>query len=279
MKLIYENIATDCSLNLMSITSDKFDFYWHFHSEYEITLITRGYGKRFVSNCVEEFYSQDLVLLGKNIPHTWKSEDIDCKKVSATVIQFSDSVLKALLKFPEFLKIKEFIANASFGIKIDVNNHIIKKIKQLEKTESELRIIYFFELLLILSSQKFQRILNNPYDTEAINTNHRITFVLDYVHHHYQNSCRIEDVAKLIHITKSGFAKFFRNSTGVCFSHYLNQLRIKEASKLLIETDKSIKEIYSLVGFENQAYFNRTFKRITLFSPKEFRMKQWNFLK
>jgi len=56
-----------------------FDASYHFHPEFELTLILKSERKCFTSNQMANFKGEDLVLLGANVPHCWKSEGIENK--------------------------------------------------------------------------------------------------------------------------------------------------------------------------------------------------------
>lgn len=53
------------------VVAPSFEFYWHYHPEYELTYIVKGKGKRLVGDSYETFSEGDFVLIGPNVPHTW----------------------------------------------------------------------------------------------------------------------------------------------------------------------------------------------------------------
>jgi AraC-like DNA-binding protein len=59
-------------------------------------------------------------------------------------------------------------------------------------------------------------------------------------------------VANQIYLTESNFCKFFKKATGKTYSDYLNEIRINEATRLLLQTDKTISQISFECGFETQ---------------------------
>ncbi|MES2485851.1 MAG: AraC family ligand binding domain-containing protein, partial [Bacteroidota bacterium] len=95
MKALYENVESkriNTSFVAYHSMVPYFEFKWHYHPEYELTLITKGSGKRLVGDSYESFTEGDLVLLGGGLPHTWMSEP-EAGNTAAVVIQFSEDFI------------------------------------------------------------------------------------------------------------------------------------------------------------------------------------------
>jgi hypothetical protein len=134
VKALYEDIASkkgNESFLGYSFTVPFFEFKWHYHPEYELTLITRGTGKRLVGDCYESFEAGDLVLLGPDLPHTWSSDKVKKKNVSAVVIQFSEDFIKSFLTLPEFEKIASLLSSADRGLFFPESNLLQEEIEVL----------------------------------------------------------------------------------------------------------------------------------------------------
>ena len=67
---------------------------------------------------------------------------------------------------------------------------------------------------------------------------------------------------KLCHLTTAAFCRYFKKSTHYTFTDFLNQFRINQSKKLLLQ-DKTVTEACYESGFENISYFNKTFKKFT----------------
>jgi AraC-like DNA-binding protein/mannose-6-phosphate isomerase-like protein (cupin superfamily) len=99
----------------------------------------------------------------------------------------------------------------------------------------------------------------------------KVKIILSYVAEHYQESITIAEAAAVCHYSTSHFMKFFRAAMGEGFIQYLNQYRMRVASRLLLTTSDSILEIAMAVGIENLSYFNRQFKKQYGISPGQYR--------
>ncbi|MDQ1146227.1 two-component system response regulator YesN [Bacillus sp. SORGH_AS 510] len=89
-------------------------------------------------------------------------------------------------------------------------------------------------------------------------------------------SLRLEDVAQYVDRNPSYFSHLLITKMGSSFTEVLTGIRLKEATRLLIETRKPVKEIAILVGYQNANYFSRMFRESYNMSPREFRMQKMN---
>lgn len=92
-----------------------------------------------------------------------------------------------------------------------------------------------------------------------------------YISEHFNTPLTLEEVAAYVHLHPSYFSTLFKSSTGSSFKEYLNMVRIEESKRLLSNTDYSIIDIAVAVGFEDQSYFSKVFKKYTGLTPKQFR--------
>lgn len=95
--------------------------------------------------------------------------------------------------------------------------------------------------------------------------------VVDYVRSHYSEQINLKKVAKKFFINASYLGRTFQKTVGVSFNEYVNQLRIDEAKRLLVQTDKLIYEIANQVGFIESSYFIVKFTQEVGKSPSEYR--------
>ena len=69
---------------------------WHFHPEYQLTLVLKSSGYRLVGDRITPLRPGDLVLVGSNLPHVWhqdESRDHSSSAVHAIVVRFLDTFL------------------------------------------------------------------------------------------------------------------------------------------------------------------------------------------
>ncbi len=103
--------------------------------------------------------------------------------------------------------------------------------------------------------------------------NERINAVYHFVRNNYQSKISLAAVAAHVNMSEEYFSRFFSKSLMKSFFTFLNEYRINQACKMLIETDKQVSEICYRTGFESIPFFYRQFKKVKNCAPQAFRLK------
>lgn len=94
---------------------------------------------------------------------------------------------------------------------------------------------------------------------------------LSFISKNFSSPLSLEQVAGEVHLNPSYFSTIFKKSCGSSFKEYLNLVRIEESKRLLSNTNYSIIDIAIAVGFEDQSYFCKVFKKYTGLTPTGYR--------
>lgn len=92
-----------------------------------------------------------------------------------------------------------------------------------------------------------------------------------YVEQHYADDLNLQSVSNMFFINPVYLGRVFKNSTGDTFSDYLNKVRIAEMKKKLVSNDSKISEIIKALGYNNQEYFYRVFRKYEGVSFAEYK--------
>jgi AraC-like DNA-binding protein len=277
MNPVLEDISThllQSSFYAYSYTTPAFDFKWHFHPEYELTYIVKGNGYRLIGNSHHEFSDDDFVLIGPNLPHTWFGKATENENFEAIVIQLPSDFVQKIIAFKETNHLKTLFEKSNCGLLFKEYPADIKKVlfnlinaTSIEKMTTLIRVLSELSICTTtsISSSIYKYQINEGMEN-------RINKVCVFLQNNFSNHVSLKEVADLIYMTESNFCKFFKKSTSITFSNYLNELRINAVCKLLSYSDDNIKNIAYSCGFESLSYFNRVFLKKKHMPPKEFRM-------
>jgi len=96
--------------------------------------------------------------------------------------------------------------------------------------------------------------------------------IIKYIEeNYYLNGININDISEKLEVTSSYLSKLLKKETGVSFIDYLTNMRIKKAMYIMEDPTIKIYDVAELVGYSNQHYFCRAFKRAVGFSPTEYK--------
>ena len=257
----------------------KFTYPLHRHKEYELNFIENGAGmKRIVGDSVVETGEYELVLIGgENLEHVWEQGNCQSHNIREITIQFSPEMFsEQLLSRNQFNSIRKMLDKAQRGISFPVSA-IMKVYPMLDKLSQETRGFYqllsIFAILYELSlCDEVQTLSNASFaNINQQEDSRRVTKVYKYIGEHFREEVRLADVAGLVGMSPTAFSRFFKLRTGITLSDYVTNMRLGIATRLLADSTMSISEIAYECGFNNQSNFNRIFKKVKGFTPKEFR--------
>lgn len=105
-------------------------------------------------------------------------------------------------------------------------------------------------------------------------TNPSFYRLLNYIQEHYAEPITLTEVAKKFHFNASYLSSYFSANNNEGFSEYVNKVRVEKAKEMLVATEESISEISDRVGYSDQSYFTKVFKKMTGVSPSQYRKEQ-----
>ena len=94
---------------------------------------------------------------------------------------------------------------------------------------------------------------------------------LEYIKEHYASALSLEEIAEHAGISRVYLSQSFKKETGKNISTYITEYRVRMAKNLLLTSNLKIYTISELCGFGSTQYFNKIFKKMTGFSPNQFK--------
>lgn len=279
MKPNFESVyaAGNNSFLVRKFEEKKFSAPYHFHPEYELTLILHGYGKRYVGTHMNDFIPGDFVLLGAHLPHCWKTDNAGMEEnCSSIVIQFRKDFLGAgFLSLPETHGIAKLLSNSSHGIQFtgDTETWKQKVIAILREKDGFKKMLLLLELLHQLSGEKACRLLSKQYAYSQLSATgqERMNAVMAYIVDNFQSAITLAGAASAANMTPQAFCKYFKKITRKTFIEAVTDYRIDFAVRQLVHTSKPVAQIGFDSGFNDISNFHKTFKARLQLSPLGYR--------
>ncbi len=272
MRASYEPVAVPpaASWQHRVLRETSFDFFWHFHPEVELTLITRGSGTRIVGERIESYRPGDLALIGPHVPHAFVSTPGTAGQ-EAILVQFRRDFLGAeLFAAPEFAGVADLL-DASAAL-VEATPEVAGRLAGLAALAPAARTVALLDLLSVLADGPV-RTLADPGARHQWTpaARQRMEAVCAYLQANVVTDIRLDSVAQVAHLTPVALSRFFRRAMGRTMTAYVTELRVAAACQLLRDTDLAISEVATRCGYGNLSNFNRRFRSVAGCSPREYR--------
>ena len=280
MKAKLESISRDSDSSFRILLTPNLNeiFYWHFHPEYEIVYVESERGFRHIGDHISKYEGSDIALIGPNIPHL--NFDYGVKEtVDTVVVQMKENFLgQDFFSLPEITAIRNLFEKARSGIAFygETKKLAGEKLKQLTALPHFEQLITLLQVFnLLANSNEIEMLKARPIASASVlKEQQRLQKVYHFIEANYQNEIDVNAVARLCNLTTAAFCRYFKKSTHYTFTDFLNQFRINQSKKLLLQ-DKNVTEACYESGFANISYFNKTFKRVTGENPSAFKRKHF----
>ena len=257
----------------------EFTYPIHCHEVCELNFVENAKGvRRIVGDSSEVIGDYDLVLISSNeLEHVWEQGDCHSDDIREITVQFDLGDLNdGLLTKTPFNNIRKMLIEAQKGIAFPIST-IIKIYDKLENLGHQgdkfMATMQFLEILNTLATSEGMRTLatTSYAKVDIEDDSRRILKVKNYIAENYMNDLMLEDLSGIANMSKSSFSRFFKQHTGRTLSDYIIDIRMGNATRMLIDTNESVGEICFKCGYNNMSNFNRIFKRKKGCTPSEFR--------
>lgn len=260
----------DLSLNYCGTEICEPDFCMrpHIRAEYLIHYVLAGKGSYHTPQRSYELKSGDMFLIfpGQTVSYETDPQD----PLHFSWFSFSGNkadTLPAMLGFSLDACVRHLHSRFS------IHDAILKCVALPDREEGSCN-----QFLLLSHLYEILALIHESYLTDE-HGNNRLNIAQEHIHRavayikmNYMNPISVGDVVDFVGLERSYFSKIFHRYTGKTAQEYILCVRIEQSKLLLDQTNYSAKEISSFVGFADECYFSRAFRKIEGMSPKAYRI-------
>lgn len=270
-----EYISYEDNLPIRITYSSINEYPLHWHNTIEIIYVLKGSLNVTIDTDNFEIFERELEIINVDESHSLYSEN-------------DNKVLLFQIDPVFFEKYYKDIKNIFFYTNSDYKG------AQDDEAYDDLRTLLSIILCEIVQKQEdydeaientliklLYHLLNNfhylIYEKEELRDNreqleryHRIS---KYIFNNYNNNITLQEIAKKEFLSPHYLSHEIKSATGYTFTDLINQTRVEESVKLLLDSDMSLSEISEEVGFSHTRYFNKNFKLYYNCTPLQYRKK------
>ncbi|MDY3929657.1 MAG: AraC family transcriptional regulator [Clostridia bacterium] len=262
------------------LTSDIIDIpIYHYHNFYEILYYYEGIRGCTVNNASSILNKNTIAFISPYKLH--KTYIINQKGSKRILINFSYDFIKELNDKYNHILLECFSSPKSIITFSDdtadticgLFQNMLFEYNQTTDDFSQPYIQTLLVQLLLIASRtqknsdlKIPNISASPYYSVIMN-------IAEYIKNNFTHQISLDSLSKQFCISKNTISREFKHIMGVSFVEHINNLRINNAQKLILNSDQSITSIAYECGFETLVHFERVFKRQMQISPREYARK------
>ncbi|MDO4296794.1 MAG: AraC family transcriptional regulator [bacterium] len=248
----------------------------HYHPYYELGYLKSGEFKIFINHTVYKVKTGDMIFLTPLEIH--RATEYGNGSNERYDISFSEDFLLPLKQECGEETVHKLFSNAKVTIPASRREYVEELLRKMEHVSglsdeftSVLKKMYLYELLIFAGRYGAMNLYEDMIPPEENSTEQAIQRSAAYICQNYDKNITLDDMAKMVHMSPTYFSRKFKKVTGLGFKEYLNQIRIREASLLLLKSNASVTEIACRCGFNDGNYFGDAFRKAKGMSPGQYR--------
>ncbi|MDD4494744.1 MAG: AraC family transcriptional regulator [Eubacteriales bacterium] len=250
------------------------------HEFFEMVYLKKGAAVFIIEGTPVDMGPDDIIIIKPNSSHKLviKSKAglefivLSFKFENHRVESYSEISLEDFLNF-----VKGRESGSYITLKVSQKNEIIMLLDRILKERSGSDIgsgflanLYVMQLFVMIS-----RALKMEWEKSIKNKSPKIKELIvsaeEYIVNNYDKDPSLDDISKYVFLSTSYFARAFKEHTGKTPMNYLQEVKIRNAKELLVNSSKKAGEIAFEVGFSSQQRFNDAFRKKTGLSPLQYR--------
>lgn len=247
----------------------------HAHDSYELFYVKKGERVYFVNDTVYTAAQGDLVFICPHDVHRTTSTDAQyCERILLNfnkefiAPELSRSGLTLLEEGGTATRLFRLTAAEQSAVEFALQSMLEECEAMRDGVETSVRA-HLIHVLITMhrNERKAQQAAQRPPHP----LHQKISEIAAYLNVHVHEPVTLQDIAKRFYVSPSYVSRSFPRITGFQFKEYVQLLRIREARRLLRETEEPIGLIAERTGFEHGSNFTVTFKQATGMTPRAYR--------
>lgn len=247
----------------------------HFHLFYEMMILTEKNAGHLIEGQYYNLEVGDIVLLKPGILH--KTVYFGHEPTKRFIIRFRFESLEADLRSARTVLSLFNQEVPIIRLPVEERNELISLLFDmyyLRRDNPDYQEVEIYSMLISFLCKLYQARGRNQYTNEIFDKlSHKIFSITSYIHKNYPENLNLEELSERFFISPCYLSRKFKEISGFSLVQYIQMTRIRNAQKLLFDSDDSIQMIAEKCGFTSFSQFNRVFNKYCTMSPRLFRKR------
>ncbi len=249
----------------------------HKHPEVELFYCVSGCNDMIINKVPYHIEAGSLAIVGSMVSHELPETDANLNPESSSVVlEMGPTMLGNYFKYFS----NKYFSDPIVDLTVDKYRelrYLFNEINELNANSDD----PFSPLTVKGNAYKIAAIILREFSNSATDMDDskeafsimKIESALEHIYSNYSGKLSVDEVAGLCGYSKSNFCKIFKQITGNTFHNVLNDYRIKMACIMLEDSNLSVSDIATNVGFADPKTFYRIFKATTGMTPTEYKKR------